>query len=327
MPWWKRRWRRLPFWAWAGLVITGVAVIGSVAESDGSTGGAGVGDLSPISAPLDTGAATSTPGVQPSTTVLTTTSVTTTSTTKAQSTSTTSLAPTTSTTPPPATTLADVPAPVPPPVVVVPVAPPWTVTSVTDGDTIEVAGPDGELTVRLIGINTPERNECWADEATAALTALVAGQPVTLVRDSSDTDQYERALRYVETADGVDVGAALVESGHAISRRYEPDTARSDRYDMLQGQASDAGIGQWASDACGVPVASVSITVTIHPDAAGDDNVNLNDEWVRFTNAGIRFGRSRRLGRRRRVGLAPLRVRRPRARPGRVGHGVHRLRE
>ena len=169
---------------------------------------------------------------------------------------------------------------------VVPVVPAWTVTSVTDGDTIEVAGPDGGLTVRLIGINTPESDECWADEATAALSALVAGQPVTLVRDSSDTDQYGRALRYVETVGGVDVGAALVESGHAISRRYEPDTARSDRYDTLQGQASDAGLGQWAPDACGVPVASVSITVQVHADAAGDDNDNLNDEWVRFTNAG-----------------------------------------
>ena len=208
-----------------------------------------------------------------------------------------------------------------------PVASAWTVTSVTDGDTIDVAGPDGGLTVRLIGINTPESNECWADEATAALSALVAGQPVTLVRDSSDTDQYGRALRYVETAGGVDVGAALVESGHAISRRYEPDTARSDRYDTLQGQASDAGLGQWASDACGAPVASVSITVEIRSDAAGDDNDNLNDEWVRFTNAGTARRRPRRLGRRRRVGLAPLRVRQPRARPRRFGHAVHRLRE
>jgi micrococcal nuclease len=170
---------------------------------------------------------------------------------------------------------------------IAPIASVWTVTSVTDGDTIDVAGPEGGFTVRLIGINTPESDECWADEATAALSALIAGRPVTLVRDSSDTDQYGRALRYVETTGGVDVGAALVESGDAISRRYEPDTARSDRYDALQGQASDAGIGQWAADACGAPVASVTITVEIRADAAGDDNDNLNDEWVRFTNAGI----------------------------------------
>ena len=214
-----------------------------------------------------------------------------------------------------------------PTTIAVPVATAWTITSVIDGDTIDVAGPEGALTVRLIGINTPESNECWADEATAALSALVAGEPLTLVRDSSDTDQYGRALRYVETAGGVDVGAALVESGHAISRRYEPDTARSDRYDTLQAQASDAGLGQWAADACGAPVAGVSITVEIRADAAGDDNDNLNDEWVRFTNAGVGGGRPRRLGRRRRVGLTSLRVRQPRARPRPLGHAVHRLRE
>ena len=32
---------------------------------------------------------------------------------------------------------------------------------------------------------------------------------------------------------------------------------------------------------------TVGITVEIRADAAGDDNDNLNDEWVRFTNAGI----------------------------------------
>ena len=225
--------------------------------------------------------------MQLSTTVATTAAIPPSTTTTPPPTSSTSLAPTTSATVAPTTTETAIPVEVPPPVVVVvPDPAAWTVTSVTDGDTIEVAGADGALTVRLIGINTPESNECWADEATAALSALVAGQPVTLVRDASDTDQYGRALRYVETSGGFDVGAALVEYGHAISRRYEPDTARSDRYDTLQDRASEAGLGQWATDACGVPVASVSIAVTIHPDAAGDDNDNLNDEWVRFTNAG-----------------------------------------
>ena len=33
----------------------------------------------------------------------------------------------------------------------------WTATEVVDGDTIHVDGPDGEQTVRMIGINAPER--------------------------------------------------------------------------------------------------------------------------------------------------------------------------
>ena len=32
--------------------------------------------------------------------------------------------------------------------------------------------------------------------------------------------------------------------------------------------------------------APVSVEIDLHPDAAGDDNANLNDEWVRFTNTG-----------------------------------------
>jgi endonuclease YncB( thermonuclease family) len=160
----------------------------------------------------------------------------------------------------------------------------WRVISVTDGDTLDVRGPEGADTVRLIGINALERGECGSDEATAALERLVAGGPLKLVRDESDRDQFGRLLRYVENDAGVDVGAALVRAGRAISRRYPPDTARSDRYDRLQESARSAGRGQWDANACGPGNPDASIAIDVHADAAGDDNVNLNDEWVRFTN-------------------------------------------
>ncbi len=185
------------------------------------------------------------------------------------------------TTPPPITPPPTAPATTPPPAP----ADGWTVVSITDGDTLVVSGPGGELTVRVIGINAPESSECLADEAAAALRTLTSGA-VVLQRDTSDVDQYGRALRYVENGDGLDVGAELVRLGLAISRRYEPDTARNDRYDALQRAARAAGAGQWAADACGPATTGVRVTVDIHADAAGDDNVNLNDEWVRFTNAG-----------------------------------------
>jgi endonuclease YncB( thermonuclease family) len=75
----------------------------------------------------------------------------------------------------------------------------WSVVSVVDGDTLEVSGSDGDMTVRLIGVNAPEDGECLADEAAAALRELAAG-PVVLLSDETDTDQYGRALRYVEDA-------------------------------------------------------------------------------------------------------------------------------
>lgn len=156
---------------------------------------------------------------------------------------------------------------------------------VVDGDTLIVADASGEETVRLIGVNTPESGECFADEATAALTELVDGVPLVLVPDESDRDRYDRLLRYVETVDGTDVGAALVTGGFAIARRYEPDVARDDEYAELQDQARVAERGLWAPDACGPALVERGvIEVEINPDAPGDDNDNLNGEWIRITN-------------------------------------------
>lgn len=175
----------------------------------------------------------------------------------------------------------------------VPADAPWLVVDVADGDTLDVArGPD-VLTVRLIGINAPESDDCWAAEATTALVDAVGHGPVWLAIDRSDVDRYGRALRYVLDRDGDDVGAQLVEQGAAIARSYPPDTANGDRYALLQEAARRHGRGLWAPDAC-EPVggalelvgATPSIGITVMADAGGDDNVNLNGEWVRFTNTG-----------------------------------------
>lgn len=164
----------------------------------------------------------------------------------------------------------------------------WTVREVVDGDTLRVDGPDGEARVRLIGVNAPERDECFHGEATEILQELVGDREVVLVRDVSDTDRFGRLLRFVETTDGADVGADLVRAGAARSQRYEPDVSRNDRYDELQTAARAAGSGLWAPDACGSPATAdeVRIGVELQYDAPGDDDLNLNDEWVRFTNDG-----------------------------------------
>ena len=82
-----------------------------------------------------------------------------------------------------------------------------SVLKVIDGDTvITTVG-----TVRLIGIDAPEEEECGYQEATERLTGLVDGKDVNLVPDSlnQDRDKYGRFLRYVEI-DGDDVGEVLL---------------------------------------------------------------------------------------------------------------------
>jgi endonuclease YncB( thermonuclease family) len=90
-----------------------------------------------------------------------------------------------------------------------------TVVDVVDGDTIEIQ--TGER-VRLIGIDSPEQNECGSGEATANLEARVLRKQVELQtvpgRPNSDD---ARLLRYV-VADGVDAGLDQISKGLAVAR-------------------------------------------------------------------------------------------------------------
>ena len=71
--------------------------------------------------------------------------------------------------------------------------------------------------------------------------------------------------------------------------RTRPTPHAHEGYRDRQRLAQEAGLGLWARDACGAALTSIdpaSIHIEVHPDAAGDDSLNLNDEWVRFTNRG-----------------------------------------
>ncbi len=94
----------------------------------------------------------------------------------------------------------------------------WTVTTVYDGDTLVAVRAGVEETVRVIGIDTPEIDDCGYSEARAALNDRVRGQVVTLVPGAdTNRDRYDRLLRYVEYG-GEDVGLWLIESGLARAR-------------------------------------------------------------------------------------------------------------
>jgi len=114
------------------------------------------------------------------------------------------------------------------------------VTNIVDGDTIDVSIGGTVYRVRYIGINTPESNEMCGSEATAANAALVSGQTVRMVRDVSQTDQYDRLLRYVYVGDTF-VNGALVAGGWAAAVDYPPDTAMSGTLHDLMAQAAGRG--------------------------------------------------------------------------------------
>jgi endonuclease YncB( thermonuclease family) len=101
------------------------------------------------------------------------------------------------------------------------------VTRVIDGDSIEVEINGEVFQVRYIGINTPEyysSQQRQAVTATQANEELVEGKIVYLFKDQSETDKYDRLLRYVLTEDDF-VNLELVRAGYAEAREYHPDTA------------------------------------------------------------------------------------------------------
>ena len=116
------------------------------------------------------------------------------------------------------------------------------VRRVIDGDTIDVY-LDGEVQrVRYIGMNTPESDEPCYSEAAEANRALVGGETVLLVKDVSETDRFDRLLRYVYV-DDVFVNAMLVEQGFAEAALYRPDDEHYDEFRELEVAAAEQGLG------------------------------------------------------------------------------------
>lgn len=135
-----------------------------------------------------------------------------------------------------------------------------TVVSVTDGDTIRVLIGGQEFPVRYIGIDTPEVSggvEWMGREAAAANAALVAGREVVLEKDVSETDRYDRLLRYVWIQDGdgwLFVNLELLRQGFAQVSTYPPDVKYVDAlYLDAESEARDAGLGLWGAPPTPVP--------------------------------------------------------------------------
>jgi len=121
------------------------------------------------------------------------------------------------------------------------------VTHIVDGDTIDVEINGEIFRLRYIGIDTPERGKPFFQEATDANAQMVDGQEVILVKDVSETDRYNRLLRYVYLTDGTFVNGELVSQGYAQTATFPPDVAMQDILAELQRTAVATGAGLWTA--------------------------------------------------------------------------------
>jgi micrococcal nuclease len=124
-----------------------------------------------------------------------------------------------------------------------------TVLSITDGDTIRIDRGHGSEPLRYIGINAPEPDEPGGAEATARNAALLAvGDDVVLETDVSDTDRFDRLLRYVWIHEGSTwtlVNLQLIKDGVAEAVAYPPDVRYQQTFVSAQAIAKSQNVGVW----------------------------------------------------------------------------------
>jgi micrococcal nuclease len=117
------------------------------------------------------------------------------------------------------------------------------VTHVSDGDTLWVRLPQGgaPVKVRFQGLDAPEACQDWGPQATHALRTKALNQTVML--STRARDDYGRLIAHVRM-DGDDLGAWMVEQGHAWSYHYRNDPGP---YAAQERSARKAKRGLWAA--------------------------------------------------------------------------------
>ena len=155
---------------------------------------------------------------------------------------------------------------------------------VVDGDTLRMRIDGAIEEVRLVGLNTPERGECFSAEATAGMERLVAGALLRFEKAGGDeTDRFGRLLGYVYTND-VLANLEMVRTGSGLA--VVGDHPRVDEFAAATDAAWQERAGMWNPNACGVPSTDEVRIDVIEADPPGDDNDRLNDEFIVLHNAG-----------------------------------------
>ena len=187
-------------------------------------------------------------------------------------------------TPEPTPTVSPTPTPSPEPVVDVDLdGAPGRLASVIDGDTFTVTTRSGEVTVRVLGIDTPEFDDVGqrelAEQAREALRALIAAGPLRLAADVEPTDTGGRLLRHVYQADRL-VAAELARQGWARALPVAPNLAEREAIDRAVAAARAANVGIWALDTASVALSVDKIQEVVTLTNTGSGPLNVSGWWL-----------------------------------------------
>lgn len=117
----------------------------------------------------------------------------------------------------------------------------YSITQVIDGDTFVV---DQDSKVRLLGLDSPEKGQCYFDESRQAVAKFLTGKSVYLEKEISGEDEFGRLLRYAflpaagEKDDNLLINDYIIRQGWAQAKPIAPDS----RYRVLLSSAQEEAV-------------------------------------------------------------------------------------
>lgn len=124
------------------------------------------------------------------------------------------------------------------------------VEKVIDGDTILI---ENNIRIRLLNIDAPEINSCYAQEAKEYLSKTLLGREILLQKDQTAKDSFDRLLRYVfiyeedPEKDNLFVNSMLVENGYAQEAYIQPNRTYLAQLQADEREAKENNKGLWGA--------------------------------------------------------------------------------
>jgi len=160
---------------------------------------------------------------------------------------------------------------------------PATVRRLADGDSFDITWSDtGDRDeIRLFGINAPEGDACFGQDARSVLDTLIGGDELAV--EVIQRDDFGRALGNVWVGD-IFINATLIELGAALS--LSDGGSHAQLLSAAQDRAASSKAGLWSPDTCGI-ASDVNVAIGwIEANAPGRDDENKNGEWIEIVNDG-----------------------------------------
>jgi endonuclease YncB( thermonuclease family) len=124
----------------------------------------------------------------------------------------------------------------------------YTVSSITDGDTLRFTPAlEGTTILRMLHIDAPETAQApWGEQSRARLLQLApAATEIRIETEPTRLDGFGRVLGHAIRPDGVDINREQLRTGQAVLYVIWPNVGRFEDYRAAEIEAQAAGRGIW----------------------------------------------------------------------------------